>query len=138
MPTNAQKNAQQPGVYDRMTAAFPLPVTAVANTDFQFSLPAGARNVNFRVVTSTAYGAVTDAQLSIGKTVGGAEYVAATTIKAQGVYTPALVTTGAADLDTYPGAARSLTTLNARIAQSGGNSATGVGTLFVDYSLPVS
>lgn len=115
----------------RCTAAFLLPVTAVANTDFVFSLPAGSFNHSFRTITETAYGAATDAQISIGKTAGGAEYVAATTIKAQGVKAHTIVDSGAADYRNFPGQ------LNVRVAQSGAASATGAATLYVDYSVAV-
>jgi hypothetical protein len=56
-----------------------------------------------RTNTTTAFGAVTDAQLSIGKTAGGAEYVAAVSIKALARSLHTLVGTAIADLDTVPG-----------------------------------
>jgi hypothetical protein len=114
-----------------MTISVPLPVTAVANTDFIIPLPQNAQNVTFRTVTTTAYGAATDATLQIGKTAAGAEYVAAVTIKAVGVVNHTLVTTNLADLNAFPAA----TTLTARIVQSGAASATGTAVLYVTYSL---
>lgn len=137
MATEGQKITRHAGGMIRITDAFSLPVTAVANSDFVFAIPAGARNVAFRTLTTTAYTAVTDAQLSIGKTAGGAEYVAAVSVKAQGAVSHVYVAAGVPDLETYPGTAGQMTTLNARIAQSGGSTVVGAATLFVDYSLPV-
>lgn len=137
MATLAQKLARRQGDNLRFESCVALSVTAVANTDFTFTLPAGARDVSFTTTTITAFGAVTDAQLSIGKTVGGAEYVAAVSIKAAGKVTHTLVGTAIGELDTVTGQPGTQTTFNARIAQSGGNSATGAATLNVSYSLPV-
>jgi hypothetical protein len=131
MATAAQVAARHPGAFNRIEDIFPLAVTAVANTDFAFSLPAGARNVVFRVNTVTAFGAATDAQLQIGKTAGGAEYVAAVTVKALQSLALTNVGTLAADLDAFPGA------LTARIVQTGAASATGQANLYVSYSLPL-
>lgn len=131
MATIGQKFAHRAGDMVRLTTAFSLPVTATANTDFVFALPAGAQNPTFRTITTTAYGAATDAQISIGKTAGGAEYVAAVSIKSQGVVSHTPVSTSAADLVSFPGQ------LNVRVAQSGTASATGAATLYVDYSMIV-
>jgi hypothetical protein len=120
------------GASNRVTSTFSLPVTATANTDFVFALPVGAQDVSFTTFTTTGYGAATDAQISIGKTAGGAEYVAATTIKAVGVKQHTRVDAAAADYVSFPGQ------LNVRVAQSGTASATGAASLMVSYSLPTS
>jgi hypothetical protein len=132
MATLAQKLAERAGDYLRFTAEFSLPVTAVANTDFIFTIPANAQNVTYRTITTTGYGAATDATIAIGSAAGGAQYVAATTIKAVGVKSHTPVDAAAASHLTHPG------DLYVRIAQTGAASATGAATLCVDYSLPVS
>lgn len=137
MATLAQKLARRAGDTIRVTAVVALSVTAVANTDFTFALPAGARDVTFSILTTTAFTAVTDAQLSLGKTVGGAEYMAAASIKALGKVTSTLVGTNIADLETVPGVPGAQTTFNGRIVQSGGSTAVGAATLFVSYALSV-
>lgn len=137
MATTGQGITRLPGALIRCTEAIAIAVPAAATTDFSFPVPCAARNVRFTGLTTTAFGAVTDAQLSIGKTVGGAEYSAAATVKAQGAYTPALVASGVPDLDQVPGALGSMATFTARITQSGGNSAVGAFTLYVEYSIPV-
>lgn len=137
MATLGQKYARHAGALNRIEDIIALPVTATANTDYQVQIPAGARNVTFSTITTTAYGAATDAQVSIGKTVGGAEYVAAVSIKALGKVLHTLATTNIADLDTLPGSPGSMTTVNVRVVQSGTASATGAANLYVGYSLPL-
>jgi hypothetical protein len=138
MATVAQKLARRSGDLVRLTLALPLSVTATANTDFAFALPGGARDVAFRTKTAVAFGAATDAQLQVGSTVGGAEYVAGVSIKALGQVVHALVGAGVGLLETVAGAPGTQTTFTARIVQTGAASATGAATLFVDYALPVS
>ncbi len=137
MATEGQGLTRLPGATIRCTAIVPLAVTAVANTDFNFQLPSGARNIVFRTKTTTAFGAATDAQLQLGKTVGGAEYVAAVSIKAQGEVAHAAVAAGMPDLETVPGQLGGSTAFTGRIVQTGAASANGAATLFVDYSIPV-
>lgn len=123
-----------PGNYIRCSQELALPVTAVANTDYAaVALPAGAHNVTYRTLTTTAYTAATDAQISIGSTAGGVDYVAATTIKAVGVkaHTPV---DAAAAVHLSPGAL----TFFVRVTQSGTASAVGAATLIFDFSMPVS
>ena len=109
-----------------------LPVTATANTDFIVTLPAAAICVNATVFTTTAYGAATDAQISIGSTPGGVDYVAAVTIKAIGVVPITRVNTAAA-VFLAPGALA----LNVRVVQTGAASATGAATLEITFGMPV-
>lgn len=134
MATVAQKLAKQAGTYIRASQALSLPVTATANTDYPaITLPAGAFNVTYRTYTTTAYTAVTDAQISIGSTAGGVDYVAATTIKAIGVKSHTPVDAAAA-VHLTPGT----NAFYVRVTQSGGSTAVGAATLVFDYSLPVS
>jgi hypothetical protein len=104
-----------------------LPVTAVATTDFVLKLPK-SRVMDISVFTDTAYGAVTDAQLTIGSTVGGAQYVAAVSIKAAAK----VIATLASGLSGFPTLAEG-TSLNLRVTQTGGNSAVGNATVVVTY-----
>lgn len=110
-----------------------LAVTAVANTDFTMSIPPGASIQAFRIYTTTAFTAVTDAQLSVGAAAGGQDYVALTTIKALGVYNPSFVGAGAAALASALAASPNLFI---RIVQTGGSTAVGAATLLVNYVLP--
>ena len=112
-----------------------LPVTAVANTDFTVTPPVGAILRAATTYTSVAYGAVTDAQISIGSTVGGGEYVAATTVKAIGVKNHTLVDAATTYYVNTTGAAGEI---KVRIAQSGGNSATGTAVLVLEFAMPTS
>lgn len=138
MATVAQKSLRHTGGMNRVTDAVIVTVLNQANTDFTFNVPAGARDVKLRTRTTTAFTAVTDAQLSIGKTVGGAEYVAAVSIKAAALVELTLVAAQAiADLETVPGTIGSMATFTGRVVQSGGSTAVGQATLFVEYSLPV-
>ena len=113
------------------TGSKALTVTAVANTDTTMSIPAGARVTSATVYTTTVFGAATDAEISLGNAAGGAQYVAATSIKAGGVYplSFAATTAAASGLLSFPG------TLYIRIAQTGTASATGAATLVVEYSI---
>jgi hypothetical protein len=138
MATVLQKLAKRAGDLLRLETPVALTVTATANTDFTFTLPAGARGVTFRTQTTTAFGAATDATLQIGSTSGGSEYVAAVSIKATGQVTHTLVGSGTAGLETVTGAPGTQTTFTARIVQTGTASATGAATLFVSFAMPVS
>lgn len=130
MATTAQKAAKRGAV--RVTKTFDLPVTATANTDFIFELPAGAIDVEFKTLTTTQYGAATDAQISIGSAAGGAQYVAAVSIKTVGRIAHTLVNAAAADYVNWPG------TFYVRVAQTGTASATGAAKLVANYSLPTT
>jgi hypothetical protein len=108
-----------------------LSVTATANTDITVSIPAGARIGDIMVYTTTAFGAATDATIALGNAAGGAQYVAATSIKAAGIYNLSAVASAAAASGflSFPG------TLYVRIAQTGTASATGAATLVIEYSI---
>lgn len=110
-----------------------LAVAAVTNTDLTASLPPGAIIQSMTVYTTTAFTAVSDAQISIGNAAGGAQYVAAVSIKALGVYALTLVGSAAAALANFPSGSPNLFV---RVAQSGGSTAVGAATLVVSYVLP--
>ena len=112
-----------------------LTVTAVTNTDTTIAIPSGAFIQSINVYTTTAFTAVTDALLSVGSAAGGAQYVAATSIKAAGNITLAFVQSAAiaAALANF-----TLGTMFLRVAQSGGSTATGAATLVVTYSVPTA
>jgi predicted RecA/RadA family phage recombinase len=100
-----------------------LPVAAVANTDFTIALPAGHILAIYER-TTTAYGAVTNANLTVGTTVGGGEIVASVDIKAKANRTLTLVDANSDVITPFAGG-----TVNVRITQVGGNSAVGAGRL---------
>jgi hypothetical protein len=120
------------GAAIRVTKLFDLAVTAVTNTDFIFPVPVGAQDLILKSITTTGFTAVTDAQISIGSSAAGAQYVAATTIKAIGRKAHTLVDTAASDYLSFPASGL----FYVRIAQSGGNTAVGAAKLVVEYSLP--
>jgi hypothetical protein len=107
-----------------------LPVTAVTNTDYTMSVPAGATILTAAVYTTTAYTGTT-ANISIGSAAGGAQYVAATDIHAVGVVQLVLVNAAAAALLSMPAGTPNLFI---RIAQSTTPTAVGAGVLVIDYT----
>ncbi len=106
-----------------------LSVTAVASTPLTVTVPVGARITGFIVYTTTAFGAATDVTIALGNAASGAQYVAATSIKAAGVYPLTLAATAVAGLLSFPG------TLYLTIAQTGTASATGAATLVIQYTV---
>ena len=108
-----------------------LPVTAVTNTDYTLSLPAGATFLSATVYTTTAYTGTTG-NISLGSAAGGAQYVAATDIKAIGIVQLVLVNAAAADLLSMPAVSPNLFV---RIAQSTTPTAVGAGVLVVKYAV---
>lgn len=106
-----------------VTRELALPVTAVANTDFTITLPAG-NILSIFERTTTAYGAVTNANLTVGTTVGGGEIVASVDIKAKANRTLTLVDANSDVITPFAGG-----TVNIRITQVGGNSAVGAARL---------
>lgn len=110
-----------------------ITVTAVANTDIPaVSIPQGATIESIRTFTTTAFTAVTDAQISVGATAGGQDYVALTTIKAIGIYSHTLVNAGAAALSVMPAPPN----IFIRIVQTGGSTAVGAASVIINYLLP--
>jgi hypothetical protein len=108
-----------------------LPVTAVANTDFSLSLPPGAIVLSANVYTTTAYTGATVA-LQLGSTLGAADVVAATNIKATG-FVLLVVAAGAPAAIASLGAAPNLFV---RIIQTATFTAVGNGTLVIEYMMP--
>lgn len=121
-------NMQNVGL-SRFSFNLALPVTAVASTAFTMTIPTGYIVRGFSVATGTAYGAATDATIAIGNVAAGAQYVAATSIKATGVVALTLVGAGVAALLSMPSGNPNLFIT---VAQTGAASATGSATLFVD------
>lgn len=133
MATLAQKLARNAAPYAlaRSAAELTITVTATANTDFIIPVPKGARIFAIHTLTDTAFTASTDMQISVGKTAGGAEYVAATTVKAIGVKKHTLVDAAAADYQALPQDG-----INVRLVQSGTATAVGSAKVYVEYGMP--
>lgn len=112
-------------------APLALSVTAVTNTDSTLAIPSGAIIRSMTVYTTTAFTAVTDAMISVGSAAGGAQYVAAVSIKAVGIVSLTLIGSNAAALANFTAG-----TLFVRVAQSGGSTAVGNATLVVSYAVP--
>lgn len=123
----------------QMILRIPLPVTAAATTDYHIAIPPGATILSAAAYTTTAYGAVTDAKVSLGATDGGQDYIAQTSIKAVGIVQMAFVNAAPspANLSVAPALAGGPPAWNfsARVTQSGGNSATGAAVLEIEYAL---
>lgn len=111
----------------------PLSVNNATNTDLTATLPTGALVRSMTAYTTTAFTAVTDAQISVGNAAAGAQYVTAVSIKALGIVSLTLLAAQAAALASFPSGSPNLFI---RIAQSGGNTAVGSGLLVVSYVLP--
>lgn len=110
-----------------------MTVTATANSDFTLPIPSGAIIRSMSVYTTTAFTAVTDAQISVGSAAGGAQYVALTSIKAVGIVSLTLVAAAAATFLNFTAG-----TLFVRIVQTGGSTAVGAATLSVTYEIPTT
>jgi hypothetical protein len=106
-----------------------MTVTAAGNTDYTLAIPPGATLLRATCFTSVAFGAGTDALLSIGPTPGDASYVAPVSIKAIGIYPLTWVAAAAADLLSLPASP-----LCVRIAQTGAPSAVGQAILAVEHA----
>lgn len=106
-----------------VTRELSLPVTAVANTDFTITLPAGAI-LSIFARTTTAYGAATNANLTIGTTVGGGEIVASVDVRTKANRTLTLVDANSDVITPFAGGA-----VNVRITQVGAASAVGAARL---------
>lgn len=148
-----QTGTVRQGQYDNAwtvenNAILPIAVTAVANTDLgPIYIPAGSTITTITCYTGTAFGAATNANLTVGSAAGGAQYVAAVDVKAQGTTSCTLVagalgsfaTAGsglmntATDTTVSPLAGAPTTPLYVRITQVGTASATGAATLVVKY-----
>lgn len=103
-----------------------ITVTAVANTDFVVPIPPGATILSATTYTDTAFTGTT-VTLQAGSTVGGVDYIAATTIKAAGVFFHTLVAS-AFQLASFSGS------FNVRVVQTGAT-AVGHATFVIEYSM---
>jgi hypothetical protein len=111
---------------------------AQASTDFVLYLPAGAQVTDITTYTSTAYtGTTVTAQ--VGSTSGGAEYVAAVSVKSAGTVAHTLVAGALGSLASLPADATvsalagvATAPLYIRIAQTGAT-AVGAATMVVRY-----
>lgn len=99
-----------------------LTMAAGATTDLNVTMPSGAIVLGYTAETQVAFtGSPTTINLRMGSTVGGAQYVADTDVKAQGWY----------DLIALYAGRRPATTLRIRITASGGTPADIAGTVIV-------
>jgi hypothetical protein len=118
--------------------------SASSSNDFSFDLPVGASLISLILFNPTAAtGSPTNANLSIGKTLGGAEFVAAVDIKAAGKTALTFATTNLADAMNMPATAGitgvggvSVARVYARIAFVGGSSPTVAPILIAEYAMP--
>jgi hypothetical protein len=119
------------GLAGRMTYTqeISLPVTAVTNTDFVMSIPAGSILHSIMVYTTTAYTGTT-ANLSIGNSAAGAQYVTAVSIASIGIVSLTLLAAQTPAFASMP----AVPNLFIRIAQSTTPTAVGAATLLVKYS----
>jgi hypothetical protein len=119
------------GLAGRMTYTqeISLPVTAVTNTDFVMSIPAGSILHSIMVYTTTAYTGTT-ANLSIGNAAAGAQYVTAVSIASIGIVSLTLLAAQTPAFASMP----AVPNLFIRIAQSTTPTAVGAATLLVKYS----
>jgi hypothetical protein len=101
--------------------------------------PPGSRVTAFSAYNTTAFtGAPTNINLTVGKTAGGTEYVAATDVKAAGKFVLTPATTNIADMLNWPNASSSVLgqAIGVQIAAVGGTSPAGSVTVEVFYSAP--
>ena len=112
------------------TQSIALPVTAVANTDFVMSVPAGCILHSMSVYTTVAYTAVTDCKIQVGNVAAGTQYVAAVSVAAIGIVPLTLLAAQTPAFALMPAAPN----LFIRLVQSGGSTAVGNGILKVTYS----
>lgn len=125
----------------------PISVTAALTTDIgPVYIPANSTVIGMTTFTGTAFTGAT-VTISIGSTLGGAEYVAATTIKAAGTFAHTLVsgalgnaaTAGsglmntASDTTISPLAGAPTTPIYVRITQTATVTAVGAATLVIQY-----
>lgn len=106
-----------------------LPVTAITNTDFIMSVPAGCILRSMSVYTTTAYTGTT-ANISVGNAAAGAQYVTAVSIASIGIVALTLLAAQTPAFSSMPAAPN----LYIRIAQSTTPTAVGAGILIVNYS----
>lgn len=133
MSTVAQKGEAKRGGQVATRQTIPITMTAGATTDVTFAIPAGASFIRFQWATGAAFsGSPTNINLTVGKSSGGTDYVAAVDIKGQTAPTAcALVNAGAADLISAPAQ-----TWHATLTAVGGTNPAGTCNLLVEYAAP--
>ncbi len=124
----------------------PVTITSTGTTtDFFVDLPVGSFLQTILVFTPTAAtGTPTNANLTVGKTLGGAEYVAATDIKAAGKIALTFANTNLADMVNLPATAgltgvggTSLSRVYLRLTFVGGTAPTLTGAMaLVEATMP--
>jgi hypothetical protein len=135
MASVEQKNQARRGGQTAARQTIPITMAAGAATDVTFTVPAGSNFVRFQWATAAAFsGSPTNINLTVGKTSGGADYVAAIDVKGQTAPTAAaLVNAGAADLISAPAQ-----TWHATLTAVGGTNPAGTCTLLVEYAAPLA
>lgn len=127
---NVQAYAQ--GAPTQMLA---LSTTAASATSaFTVAVPTGCLVKSIDVYTGTAFGASSDVTIAVGNVAAGAQYVAATSIKAAAKVALAFVGAGIAALSNMP--AGTPYNLFITLTQTGSNTATGAAMLVVTFSVP--
>lgn len=124
------------GAHALVGSASSVTVTATANTDFIMAVPPGSTIVGASAITTTTFGAATDAKIQLGSSVGGSDYVAGTTVSLQGAH--ALTLLGGAqsgnliNMPTLTGGAN----IFGRLVQTGTASSIGGSTIVVTAISP--
>jgi hypothetical protein len=134
MATDDQRAvALRGGGQEKMGKAIALTMAAGATTaDTSFAPPAGSRVSAIRSYTAAAFsGGPTNINLTVGKTAGGTDYVAAVDIKGANAST-SLTLVAAPDWASWPAGQA----VCAQIAAVGGASPAGTVIVEVDYSPP--
>lgn len=133
MATTYQLETSQLGGQFAVRQLLTLTMVAGAQTDVPFSIPVGAAFVRFQYLTPAAFsGSPTAINLSIGKTLGGQDYVANTNVAALAAPTACtLVNTTAADLASAPSQ-----TWHATLTAAGGTNPAGTAYVLVEYMPP--
>lgn len=120
----------------RMKQSIHITLTMVAGAttaDTSFTPIPGSRITSIKAVNPTAFtGTPTNINLTVGKTAGGTEYVAATDIKAASITSLTLATSNLADLLSWPVSQA----VGLQIAAVGGTSPAGAVTVVIDFDAP--
>lgn len=124
--------ARRGGGQVKMSSGIAVTMVAGATISGSFTPPAGSRVSIMKSFTPVAFtGAPTNINLTVGKTAGGTDYVAAIDIKAANSST-ALTLVSAADYANWPSGQAIFATLTA----VGGTNPAGTCTVEVEYSPP--
>jgi len=135
LPFGSHLNNVQAYAQGAPTQMLALSTTAASATSaFTMAVPAGCLIKSIDVYTGVAFGSSTDVTIAIGNVAAGAQYVAATSIKAAAKVSLAFVGSGIAALANMP--AGTPNNLFITLTQTGSNTATGAATLVVTFSVP--